>query len=399
MDRDAYLAEVGGRLELPTDQRTDVLEELAAHVADGIADLVARGQSPADAEAELLRRLGPPEQLASNLLRARATTSRLLSAVGAGAVAAIRTGLAGAFAGWLLAATAAVVATLILQTLQPLLALPTFGGWTSGWNSVITAVGLGLGAALGGAAAVRVVAARSWRSTAEVRLGVALAGMAVIGYLVLVASEQALNWASVVALLAVPPAFAVGAWLERIRMPDWRRGLLGSVALLAGVAVVGAAGGYGSRGQGSYEWSTATHGYEMIGPWWRDPTSPDQAFISSSGGGSVGVQTIAVDAVDAATAGQFRDVRFEAWRAQRPQDGWALDPRQAGPYEVSPAETDGATISGTIRFDSQPGLEWAEVVLTGVAADGRRYLLWAHGGPDQTEFVGSVWAWFAALGH
>jgi hypothetical protein len=58
--------------------------------------------------------------------------------------------------------------------------------------------------------------------------------------------------------------------------------------------------------------------------------------------------------------------------------------------------TDGAAVSGTIAFNSEPGVDWAQVVLTAFGPDGHRYLLWASG-PQQSEFFGSVASWFAAV--
>jgi hypothetical protein len=109
-----------------------------------------------------------------------------------------------------------------------------------------------------------------------------------------------------------------------------------------------------------------------------------------------GIATISVDATSAAVAARFRDYRLEAWRAETPQDGWRLQPGQGAPFASAPASVDGTTVSGTITFNRRPGLDWAEVVLTAVAPDGRRYLLYGSG-PQPTQFYGSVASWFEAL--
>jgi hypothetical protein len=397
MNRDDYLAELGARLPLPEPQRAEVLEELAAHLGDGVADLVAHGRDPDTAESEVLRRLGSPNELAQGLLRARQTPSQLLAAAGAGVFAAIRSGLFGAIVGWLLVTLAAALATVGLQLLRPVLGLPEWSGWSPGWNSVITGAGLAIGAALGGAAAVRVVAARSWRRVSEIRVAVALAGAAVIGYFALTSAQESLNWASVLAYLAIPVAFVVGARFERLGPPRGRQIVIATTGLLVGVVVVGAGGGFTSRGEQSYSWSELSHGYGMIAPWWQEMGSPNADIVSSGEGwGAPGIDSVTVEASSEAALAKFTGFRLEAWRAQAPQDGWALVGGQTRPFATTTPSTDGATVSGTIAFNSKPGVDWAQVVLTANGPDGHRYLLWASG-PQQSEFFGSVASWFAAI--
>lgn len=397
MNRDDYLAELGARLPLPEPQRAEVLEELAAHLGDGVADLVAHGRDPDAAESEVLRRLGSPDELAQGLLRARQTPSQLLAAAGAGAFAAIRSGLFGAIVGWLLVTLAAALATVGLQLLRPVLGLPEWSGWSPGWNGVITGAGLAIGAALGGAAAVRVVAARSWRRVSEIRVAVALAGAAVIGYFALISAQESLNWASVLAYLAIPVAFVVGARFERLGPPRGRQIVVATTGLLVGVLVVGAGGGFTSRGAQAYDWNDQTHGYGMIAPWWQEMGSPNADIVSSEEGwGAGGIDSVTVEATSAAALAKFTSFRLEAWRAQAPQEGWALVAGQTGPFATATPSADGATVSGTIAFNSEPGVEWAQIALTANGPDGHRYLLWASG-PQQSEFFGSVTSWFAAI--
>ena len=399
MKRDEYLADLAARLPLPEPQRAEVLEEVAAHLGDGIADLVAHGRDPEQAEAEVLRRLGSTDELARGLLRARHTRSQLLAAAGAGVVAALRSGLFGALAGWLLVALAAVLATAAMQYLRPVLGLPEWSGWTPGWNSVITGAGLAIGAALAGAAAVRVVAGRSWRPVSDVRLPVAVGGASVVAFLALVLAHESLNWASVLAYLAVPVAFVLGARFERLQAPRWRYLLVGTTAVLVGALVFSAASGFAMHGGAGwgYSWSEETHGYAMIAPWWAEPGSADQVIVSSGEGwGGTGIDSVTVEGASAGDLDSFSDWRLEAWRAQPPQDGWALLPGQVRPLATSPASRDGTTVSGTIAFNQEPDVDWAQVVLTALGPDGHRYLLWASG-PQQSEFYGSVWSWFAAL--
>jgi hypothetical protein len=397
VNRDQYLAHVSGLLPLPGPRRAEVLEELAAHLGDGEADLIAQGLAPDAAETEVLRRLGSPDQLARSLLRAHQTRSELLAAAGAGVVAAVRSGIYGALAGWFLVALASLLATVVLQNMRPTLGQPS--GWTPGWNSVITGAGGVIGAALAGAAAVRAVAARSWRPVSEIRLAVAVAGAIVVAYLALVLAQETLNWASVVAYLAVPMAFVIGVRFDRLGHPHRRRLLAATTLLFAVALVLGTAGGFAGSSSGSFsmEWNDESHGYAMIAPWWQQPGSADADIVDSEmSWGTNRFSSITIDADSAAVAAQFSDARFEAWRAEPPRDGWALLPGQLGPYATAPVFVDRAAFSGAIALDQAPDVEWSQVVLTAAGPDGHRYLLWASG-PQQSEFFGSVASWFAAL--
>lgn len=398
MNRDDYLADVAARLPLPEARRAEVLEELAAHFGDGVADLVGQGRSPEEAETEVLRRLGPTEDLAHGLARAHQSRDQLLAAAGAGVIAALRSGLFGAIAAWLIVAAASIFATVGLQYLRPVLGLPEWSGWTSGWNSVVTGIGFSIGAALAGAAAVRAVATHSWRTTSEVRLAVALLGALIIAFVALVSVQEALNWASVIAYLAIPVAFVVGVRYDRFTRLRWRHALVGTTLLLVATLAIGAAGGFTvNRIGGSFSYTDQEHGYGMIAPWWQDPELGDQDIVESEmGWGTPGINSVTISATSAAALERFSDFRLEAWKAEAPQDGSALVPGQHGPFAIYPANVDGATVSGTIGFHSEPNVDWAEVVLTAIGPGGHRYLLWASG-PQQSEFYGSVASWFAAI--
>jgi hypothetical protein len=170
---------------------------------------------------------------------------------------------------------------------------------------------------------------------------------------------------------------------------------VGLIVAVGGSMAVTAAAGAGQVK--SYSWSETTHGYEMIAPWWQDPAIGQTDFPSSeSWSTDLGVETVTTYAANRDVTAKFRDFRLEAWQVEAPSDGWALVPGQSAPFATAPAEVDDTAVSGTLTFNQAPGVEWAQVVLTAIGPDGRRYLLTASG-PEQTEFYGSVWAWFAAL--
>lgn len=396
--QDEFLAAVAAELPLPEDARREVLDELVAHLSDSVAELVAHGRDPEAAEREAVGRLGPPAGLAQALVRARRSRGQLLAAAGAGTWAAVRTGARAALLAWLLIVVATVVGSVVAHASADLLGLQASIGWTPGWNTVLTAGGLVVGALMAGAAAVQAVALRGWRTPAEVRWTVAAAGGLILAWFALVVLEQALNWASVVSLMLVPLAFIVGARSERLRLPSLRRRVV--MLALALLVVVGASLALADRRGGavSYAWDGETHGYQMIAPWWPDPASGDRMSFPSSeyGWSAPGVATVSVAADSSAVVAQFQDFRLEAWRAEPPGDGWQLLPGQSAPFATAPATAAGETVSGTLRFNQAPGVDWAEVVLTAVGPDGQRYLLFASG-PAQTEFRGSVWTWFTAL--
>lgn len=397
--RDSYLAQVAAELPLPAGVRDEVLEELSVHVGDTIDDLVSRGRDASAAEAEAIARLGPPQALAMGLARAHRERTRVLAAAGAGAWAAIRVG----FAGWLVASLLIVLAWIgsevVLRRASEWFGLQMNVQLSGGWNTVLTATAMNIGALLAGAAAVAAVARSTWQRPEEVRAAVIVVGGLVLAWFDLVLVEQPLNWASVIAFLLVPVSFGAGAFFEHLRLPRPR--FVAVVALLGllslGVAGVGATS---SNGASSYQWTTTTHGYEMIAPWWQDPANA--VALDFPSGDSTwmgpGIATISVDAASPAVAARFHDYRLEAWRAETPQDGWRLLPGQHQPFASVAASVDGTTVSGTLVFNGTPGLDWAEVVLTAAGPDGRRYLISASG-PQPTQFYGSVASWFQALGR
>ena len=88
-ERDRFLDAVAVHLPFNEAERGDILEELAAHLADSAARLEADGLAPDAAERMAIERLGPPDRLADELTRARRSPRRLFAAAGAGTWAAV----------------------------------------------------------------------------------------------------------------------------------------------------------------------------------------------------------------------------------------------------------------------------------------------------------------------
>jgi hypothetical protein len=73
--RATYLAELDAILPFPDDRRSEIVEEIAAHLDDAVADGLP--------EAEAQRRLGEPTDLARDLARPEQSAWRMLAGVGA----------------------------------------------------------------------------------------------------------------------------------------------------------------------------------------------------------------------------------------------------------------------------------------------------------------------------
>lgn len=85
--RDTWLQAVARNLDAMPGAEAEVLEELAAHLDDRVADAVARGIDPAEAERRARNRLGDPAALGRAIRKARRSRRSALELVGGSAVA------------------------------------------------------------------------------------------------------------------------------------------------------------------------------------------------------------------------------------------------------------------------------------------------------------------------
>jgi hypothetical protein len=400
-----YLATVAARLPLPAELRADVLAELADHVADSIAALEAEGLDRDRAERETLARLGRPEALAQDLIRAHQTRRRLFAGIGGGVYAAGGAWITGIIFGFSFATIATIVALAVGALLQSAfgvqVALQTSD---QAVNTAIYGVVSWFAAFLAARAAVRASATRSRRPIPELARWWALLGTTLLALWVLVGLTMPLNPPAVVVECAIPFAFAAGA-LVGIERPGPRVRGVHVVAALAVVLVpVVALGAFVTHGApspvviesgGALPNGMPDMHFEVVGL---------QATIEAPGGGGWwstsdgGIQTDASPA-SAIDAGGWRDLRFEAWVTRsvgtEPVVVAVLDTTHRSPFAVVPAVREGDRYLGTFHFERYRGVGPWMIFFTGVAPDGRRYRLGGGGGGNST-FRGTVWDWLTA---
>lgn len=90
-----YLDEVADLLPFIEPLRREVIAELADHLEDSIGERMDKGESFAAAADEILRQMGPPEELARQITRSHQTRKRLLAAAGGGVVEGAKTAITG----------------------------------------------------------------------------------------------------------------------------------------------------------------------------------------------------------------------------------------------------------------------------------------------------------------
>jgi len=413
--REEFLQRISDGLPFDEAEKLDILHELAAHLADSTARFESEGLPLDEAERTALDRLGPPDQLAAELTRARRTPSRLLAAAGAGTWAAVSGVVYGyIFGGLILVVVSTVTATLVASVVH------TFGG---SWGSLldttaITLLALGVGMYVAGHKVTPVVAARAgYHVRAARRVTTALGGVLIAGY-ALVGWSGTLTWPDVAILLSLPAWFVVGAWRSTAAAFPSRRWRLQIIGLMLVIVPLGLVLGAGQQPQGSGS-GPSPAGVERIGL--PIPAAISTAEDVGSGFGKVGGSVwTSVFVGDPAVLAGWRDFRVEAWRGI----GWdgvdpagmpVLDPAADRPFAVGPANVapPGQTqfetwnagtsippgsveLAGSVTIDRNPSVTLAWVAITGIGPDGRRYIM---SGPsfDSTAFNGTAWDWFAAI--
>ena len=399
---DAYLDALAAALDLPSQERLEVRDEIGAHLLDLRSELAEAGLTDEMAGEEALRRLGPPDLLGRELTRARQTHRALLAAVGGATWAA--TGAA--FRGLILG-IAGVTVVAMVGMLGMAVATRLFGNGTwmigdAGWYTVLAVAALWVAAWFAGRVFVSVAARGSHRPAAQVRPWAAAIGGAFIAWVALVWLTAAQNLFSVIALALVPAVF-IAATLTGTDRPIERSGrargaslaLLATVAiavpLLVWIAVTPVQTQLSAVGSGPYasmqDLLQAT-GFDLPGRYVADPPQLGTMNMQVDRGFATG----SIEGVSAVTA-RWHDLRLEAWRAT--QEGGEIDKAFTTPFAAAPMTIQSDGLVGAVRVDRTRDVSQWVLVVTGVAADGGRDLIATLGGMNST-FTGSAWDWLTA---
>ena len=427
---EGYLAEVGARLPFGDAECAEILRELADHLADSAASLEASGLAPDAAARAARERLGSPDALARELTRARRTPGRLLAAAGAGTWAALGAGIYGLLWGVLLSLVVAVVASVATQAVAGALRLD-WHGFDPGWNSMVSVVPLWVALYVAGRAVTPTVAARAGYDVRVVRRATVVVGGTLAAAYALGGWSGALNWPAVIAVLLLPAWWIAGAWHGRRTAALGGRRWLLTAGLLAGLLVVGVAL-VGLAGAQVHTEPSAVGGpvtnlpdpdtaFARIGapvPAAVAAAEVDDGLMTTRSGALTGGAWLATVVTDRAVLDGWTDLRIEAWQAVPPWTYFGVDPAATGPFaegsvqwsppgstpdgsmqwsSSNPYPPTAATLSGALRLDRAPGVNWGLIAITGLGPDGHRHLIV---GPDfeQVAFQGTVWDWLAALG-
>ncbi len=231
-----FLREVADGLPFDEAERTEILEELRAHVADSVAALEAEGRSPDDASRTALERLGPPERLAKALTDARRNRRRLLAAAGAGSWAVFTGGIYGWCVGVLLAWLAWAATGLAFKVAGPL-GTWAFEGTLAGTFDTLSFIGMGAAAYVAASAITHVVAARAGYPAESVRRVIAPVGALLLGMYALVGWSGEVNAVGVIALLTLPVWWVLGT-MRTSRVLRGANRTFAAIFLVAVVAIV-----------------------------------------------------------------------------------------------------------------------------------------------------------------
>jgi uncharacterized membrane protein len=393
--REHYLAELEATLPLPPDRRREVLEEIAGHLEDAVAERVAAGFPAELAETAAQGRLGSPRQLARELARPEQTTWRLFAAAGSG----LRAGVGSWIYGYLLGALLVYLAVFALAATIQLGGQVLTTGWSfqtsdGGWNSVLTASAVGVGLYFGGRSAADAASMASRRLRDEVRPWVAFTGTALAWGILTLAIDLPQNWASVAALSIAPAAVALGVYRPGLIARKTRLSVRVIVGLLIAVPLVGllTVTGGSSGGVEELPAGPADRGLSIVGPMWPG----EAAIVESSGWGSTADGAIRTEwsLVDKVALDGLTDLRVEAWRTD--SETFAFDTYYDEPFATAPVVRQDSVLQSQIVTTRTPGIDMWELVLTGIGRDGERYVLSAGSGGNST-FNGSVWDWLAAV--
>jgi hypothetical protein len=430
---DEYLRRLGAGLDLPAHVRAEIASEMAGHLRDSIAAIESEGLDPELAAREAIARLGSPTELAAELTNAHRTTRRLLAGAAGGVFHASLGAAGGLLLGIAIVAAALCGAAVVTGTLlRPptefvYASLPALRAAIAGLPMVtaLPAWACCVAAFVAARRGVAVSTRISRRTPAVVRRIWAIAGFATLFVAAVFVVSAPQNLLSALSLLAVPFAFAAGALTNSTPRVSLPRGK--AIAAICVLAILSA-----SFARNVPAWSgpppdvadtpqahaAQLREFDRVAPAW---TYIDGRPVLAEGGGLWGSgvirQAVGVWDFDPSSSGaaaqalsQFKDVRFEAWRAVRFDASpdiaeWIPDPAYSAPYATAPADFNDVQFgAGHAEVEFDVGhvrtTEWI-VFVTGIGPDGRRYRLNEPefnmgGGPLESSFTGTIWQWLTA---
>lgn len=431
---DEYLSLLGTGLDLPAHVRVEIAAEMADHFRDSISAIESEGLGADLAAREAIARLGSPTELAGELTRAHRTTGRLLAGAAGGVFHATLGAAGGLLLGIAIVAVALCESAVVTGTLlRPptefvYASLPALRAAMAGLPMVtaLLAWACCVAAFVAARRGVAVSTRISRRSEAAVRRLWAIAGFVTLLMAAVFVVSAPQNLISVLSLLAVPFAFATGAltsFTPRISLP--RGKVVAAVCVLAILSV--------SFARNVPAWSgpppdvadtPQAHAAQLRE---FDRVAPAWAYVEgrpvlAEGGGLWGSGVIrqavgtwdtgpwSTDGLGARALAQFKNIRFEAWRAVRFDASpdiaeWIPDPAYSAPYATAPADFNTVQFGpahAEVEFDvgSVRTTEWI-VFVTGTGPDGHRYRLNEPeynlgGGALISSFTGTIWQWLTA---
>ena len=404
---DTYLDALRQELPLPSPQREEAVEEIAAHVADAAADLVARGVSPADAERRVIARFGPPDRLADALAAARRERWQLVTAAGVALRVTVGTGL------WALIVGAAivVVGTIAASVLARLAA--QLAGWGSASESVMgsaaNVVMGGLVAALAAYAVGRAlppaVALAARRRAALVRpwiLALGCLASAWIGFFMIEAEYEPIS----LGLTALLPAwFALGVLRPRL-LPAWFPGnakaiglvlvLIATLVLLPLGLIATSASDAISQPQPVASLPPASS-FERIAPL---SGSSDLLFATTSSSWTETMLSYSWELADRDALNGWTDLHVEVWAGIGPENVsgiGTLDPAVSRPLSRAPVDrSESGLLTAELALPLTPERDHYLVALVGTDPDGERRLL-TQPQDEIGHWSGSVWDYLTTV--
>jgi hypothetical protein len=402
-----YLEALRHELPLPSPQREEAVEEIAAHVADATADLVAQGVAPADAERRIIGRFGPPDQLADALAAARREQWQLATAAGVAVRVTFGTGLWALLVGWLTLLVGAIAISMLARWATQLIGWPSASDmvWDSRANVVVGSLVAGLAAYAIGRALPPALALGARRRVSVVRpwiLGLGCLASAALGLYLIEAEYEPIS-ATLTALL--PAWFALGVLRPQL-LPGWFPGnarAIGLVLVLVSALVILPLGLLSESSDAvetsptqAVDTSSPIPSFERIAPLLGRDTLFTSRSMDSVTGGGVGFSW---ELADSDALDGFSDLHVEVWVGLGPENVSGistLDPAVARPLGTAAADrSNPGRLTAELAIPLIPERDHYLVALVGTDPQGDRRLL-AQPEDVLGRWSGSVWEYLTA---